>query len=134
MGKKLTELRPQAITTTLIAIIANAPPEETAVAVACSYLFRSLGSTIGISLSTAVLQQVLRMQLTARLNDGGQAADIEEHVRQSLDYIWTLPPAVADIVRDCYAVATVWAFLPSAVLAVLCLMSTYFIREKRLDR
>lgn len=122
------------ITTTLIAIIANAPPEETAVAVACSYLFRSLGSTIGISLSTAVLQQVLRMQLTARLNDGGQAADIEEHVRQSLDYIWTLPPAVADIVRDCYAVATVWAFLPSAVLAVLCLMSTYFIREKRLDR
>lgn len=131
--EKLTEA-PPAVTTTLIAIIANAPPEEVAVAVACSYLFRSLGSTIGISLSTAVLQQVLRMQLTSRLNDEGQAADIEEHVRQSLDYIWTLPPQVADIVRDCYAVATTWAFLPPAVLAILCLISAYFIREKRLDR
>lgn len=56
-------------------------------AVACSYLFRSLGTTIGISLSTAMLQQVLRMQLAARLRDGGCAADIEPHVRQSLDYI-----------------------------------------------
>ena len=77
---------------------------------------------------------MLRTQLTSRLDDGGQAADIEEHVRQSLDYIRTLPPQVADVVRDCYAVATVWAFLPSVVLAILCVVSTYFIREKKLDR
>ncbi|KAK8088815.1 major facilitator superfamily transporter [Apiospora hydei] len=122
------------ITTTLIAIIANCAPEDMAMAVACSYLFRSLGTTIGISLSTAVLQQVLRTELAARLQDGGRAAEIEEHVRQSLDYIRTLPPHVADTVRDCYAVATTWAFLPIALLAGLCLLSTTFIREKKLDR
>ncbi|KAK8056021.1 hypothetical protein PG993_001248 [Apiospora rasikravindrae] len=122
------------ITTTLIAIIANCAPEDMAIAVACSYLFRSLGTTIGISLSTAVLQQVLRTELAARLQDGGRAAEIEEHVRQSLDYIRTLPPHVADTVRDCYAVATTWAFLPIALLAGLCLVSTAFIREKKLDR
>lgn len=123
-----------AITTTLIAIIANCAPEDMAIAVACSYLFRSLGTTIGISLSTAVLQQVLRTGLAARLQDGGRAAEIEEHVRQSLDYIWTLPPRTAETVRDCYAVATTWAFLPIALLAGLCLISTTFIHEKKLDR
>ncbi|KAK8138357.1 Vacuolar membrane amino acid uptake transporter fnx2 [Apiospora sp. TS-2023a] len=122
------------ITTTLIAIIANCAPEYMAMAVACSYLFRSLGTTIGISLSTAVLQQVLRTELATRLRDGGRAAEIEAHVRQSLDYIWTLPPPVAATVRDCYAVATAWAFLPIALLACLCLVSTAFIREKKLDR
>ncbi|KAK8027430.1 hypothetical protein PG991_004486 [Apiospora marii] len=122
------------ITTTLIAIIANCAPEDMAMAVACSYLFRSLGTTLGISLSTAVLQQVLRTELAARLRDGGRAAEIEAHVRQSLDYIWTLPPPVATTVRDCYAVATAWAFLPIALLACLCLVSTSFIREKKLDR
>ncbi|KAK7988940.1 hypothetical protein PG989_009255 [Apiospora arundinis] len=123
-----------AITTTLIAIIANCAPEDMAIAVACSYLFRSLGTTIGISLSTAVLQQVLRTELAARLQDGGRAAEIEEHVRQSLDYIWTLPPRTAETVRDCYAVATTWAFLPIALLTGLCLISTTFIHEKKLDR
>ncbi|KAK8082345.1 major facilitator superfamily transporter [Apiospora saccharicola] len=121
------------ITTTLIAIIANCAPEDMAMAVACSCLFRSLGTTIGISLSTAVLQQVLHTELAARLRDGGRAAEIEAHVRQSLDYIWTLPPPVAATVRDCYAVATAWAFLPIALLACLCLVSTAFIREKKLD-
>ncbi|KAI0128944.1 major facilitator superfamily domain-containing protein [Xylariales sp. AK1849] len=123
------------ITSTLIAIISNAAPEDMAVAVACSYLFRSLGTTIGISISTAVLQQVLRTELASRLNnDGGLASEIEEHVRQSLDYIRELPPNLAGIVRDCYALGTTWACLPVTVFVLLCLMSTYFIREKKLDR
>lgn len=122
------------ITTTLIAIIANTTSEDMAVAIACSYLFRSLGTTIGISTSTAVLQQLLRIELAAKLNDGGRAREIEEHVRQSLDYIWDLPPQIAHIVRDCYATASTWAFAPVAVLCVLCLLATVFIREKKLDR
>ncbi|KAK8049824.1 Vacuolar membrane amino acid uptake transporter fnx2 [Apiospora phragmitis] len=134
LGASISNPRAAAITTTLIAIIANCAPEDMAIAVACSYLFRSLGTTIGISLSTAVLQQVLCTELAARLRDGGRAAEIEARVRESLDYIWTLPPPVAATVRDCYAVATTWAFLPVALLACLCLVSTAFIREKKLDR
>lgn len=105
-----------------------------AVAVACSYLFRSLGTTLGISISTATLQQVLRTELAARLQDGGSAREIEERVRQSLDYIRELPPAVAAIVRACYADATTWACLPVGIMIVLCLVSSYFIREKKLER
>jgi hypothetical protein len=124
----------EVITTTLIAIISNANREDMAVAVACSYLFRSLGSIIGISTSTAVLQQVLRVVLASRLHDGDRAAEIEEGVRQSLDYIRELPPQVASIVRNCYAVATTWAFIPIAVFAFLSIVLASFIREKKLDR
>lgn len=121
------------ITTTLIAIISNTAPEDMAVAVACSYLFRSLGSTIGISISTAVLQSALRTELGTRLNSDS-ADEIAEHVRESLDYIRELPLDVASIVRDCYATATSWACLPVIIMVVLCLISTAFIREKKLDR
>jgi predicted MFS family arabinose efflux permease len=121
------------ITTTLIAIISNTAPEDMAVAVACSYLFRSLGTTIGISISTAVLQQVLKTELTSRLNDT-RAGEIAERVRESLDYIRELPVDVASVVRDCYAVATSWACLPAIVMIILCLVSSAFIREKKLDR
>ncbi|KAI1878181.1 uncharacterized protein JN550_000363 [Neoarthrinium moseri] len=122
------------ITTTLIAIISNAASEDMAVAVACSYLFRSLGTTIGISISTAVLQQVLRTELASKLNDSGRAGEIEEHVRQSLDYIRELPPHLASVVRECYATATTWACLPVGIMIVFCLVSTAFMREKKLDR
>ncbi|KAI0010129.1 MFS general substrate transporter [Xylariaceae sp. FL0662B] len=122
------------ITTTLIAIIANAAPEDMAVAIACSYLFRSLGTTLGISVSTAVLQQVLRVKLASALGDDrGRAAEIEEGVRQSLDYIRRLEPALAELVRSCYAVATQHAFIPVAALAICALLSTAFIREKNLQ-
>ncbi|KAI1078440.1 MFS general substrate transporter [Whalleya microplaca] len=123
------------ITTTLIAIIANAASEDMAVAIACSYLFRSLGTTLGISVSTAVLQQVLRTSLASALGgDRGRAAEIEEGVRQSLDYIRGLEPALAELVRSCYAVATQHAFIPVVAFAVCALLSTAFIKEKKLER
>ncbi|KAL7627023.1 hypothetical protein AAE478_003799 [Parahypoxylon ruwenzoriense] len=121
------------ITSTLIAVIANAQPSDAAVAIACSYLFRSLGTTLGISVSTAVLQQVLRVRLSGALGDGGRAREIEEGVRLSLDYIRGLEPAVAEVVRACYGVAVQSAFVPVAVLACGALASALFVKEKRLE-
>ncbi|KAI1358301.1 MFS multidrug transporter [Xylaria arbuscula] len=122
------------ITSTLIAIIANAAPEDTAVAIACSYLFRSLGTTIGISITTATLQQMLRVSLAEQLGGADRARVIEEQVRLSLDYIRRLDPDVAVIVRQCYAIATQWAFVPVVVFASLAILSSSFIKEKKLDR
>jgi MFS family permease len=115
------------ITTTLIALLANAATEDVAVTVACSYLFRSLGSSIGISMATAVLQQVLRTQLSARLGD--DASGIEERVRESLDFIHELPPAVAAQVRESYRVATTSAMIPATGFLVFGLLATLFIKE-----
>jgi hypothetical protein len=123
-----------ALTTTLIAIIANAAPADTSMAIACSYLFRSLGTTLAISISTATLQQVLRVNLERELGGADRAREIEEQVRRSLDYIRGLDPDVAIIVRKCYAVATQWAFVPIAAFAAFAIVSSVFIREKKLGK
>ena len=90
------------VTTSLIALIANASSEDQAVATACSYLFRSLGSVVGLSLAATVVQQSLKTQLQEQLRSAKDAASIEKHVRESLDFIKTLEPGIQRVVRECY--------------------------------
>ncbi|TKA61306.1 hypothetical protein B0A49_09728 [Cryomyces minteri] len=85
------------VTTSLIALIANSSHEDQAVATACSYLFRSLGSVFGVSLSATVANATLRSSLADALGSGTAAADIAARVRESLGYIGTLEPAVRDL-------------------------------------
>lgn len=102
--------------------------------VACSYLFRSLGSSIGVSVASAILQQILRAQLASRLGNGGAASEIEQHVRESLDYIKQLEPGTAEIVRRCYQIASMHVFGFQALPFALALISSFFIKEKSLAK
>ncbi|KAF7514143.1 hypothetical protein GJ744_004468 [Endocarpon pusillum] len=122
------------VTTTLIALISNAAPEDQAVTTACSYLFRSLGSVIGISLSSTVVQQSLRSYLIRGLGSGEEADRIVQRVRRSLEYIRTLDPEVRDMVRRCYGQAVRDAFALMIGATFFALVSSFFIREKRLSR
>lgn len=94
------------VTSTLIGMIANAKPKDQAIATACSYLFRSLGSTIGVSISATVFQQSLRMKLKTSLGSGKEVDEIVKNVRQSLGYIESLRPEIQRLVRECYDLAT----------------------------
>jgi hypothetical protein len=109
-------------------------PEDQAVVTACSYLFRSLGSVIGVSLSSTVVQQLLRSQLRFALRDSKDIDRIVEGVRQSLDYIKTLDPTVARIVRGCYGWATNKGFAFMVAIVFFALLSSFFIRESKLSR
>ncbi|KAL8950812.1 MAG: hypothetical protein Q9183_007501 [Haloplaca sp. 2 TL-2023] len=122
------------VTSSLIGLISNAAQADQAVATACSYLFRSLGSIIGLALSATVVQQSLRNQLHNRLDSGADADEIVMRVRESLDYIKTLPPDVKEIVRDCYSHATTDGF--ALMLGIVCfaMLSAWFIREKRIGK
>jgi hypothetical protein len=122
------------VTTSLIALIANADPKDQAIVTACSYLFRSLGSVVGVSLSATVVQQVLRNQLRAHLDDGDAADKIVERVRQSLDYIKELDPHTRHVVRLCYQKATGAAFSFSMIVVSGAVLSSFFIREKKLSK
>ena len=122
------------VTTTLVALVANAEPADMAVAVACSYLFRSLGSSVAVSLSSAALQQVLRAQLAARFPDGDEARRVEEQVRRSLERIGRLAPRQAERVRRSYQVATVGAFVPALALMAAALVASFWIKEKALKK
>jgi MFS family permease len=126
------------VTTTLIGLIANATRDDQAVATACSYLFRSLGSVFGISVSATVANQALRKNLAAELPSLGlpesKALEIAERVRQSLAYLRKLEPEVRAIVVDCYTKSTSAAFALQVALVAGAFISAWFIREKALSK
>ncbi|KAJ5784566.1 uncharacterized protein N7503_009778 [Penicillium pulvis] len=122
------------VTSTLIGLISNSTMEDQAVVTACSYLFRSLGSVIGISLSSSLVQQLLRERLHSDLHDSKNIDEIVNHVRESLNYIKKLDPEVAKIVRNCYAWATNKGFGFLVVVVFFALFSACFMREAKLKR
>lgn len=126
------------ITTTLIGVIANASHEDQAVATACSYLFRSLGSVFGVSMSATVANQSLRKDLAFELPrlglPEGQALEIADKVRQSLEYLRGLDPRIRSVVEDCFARSTTAAFGFQIALVFGAFLSAWFIREKALGK
>jgi predicted MFS family arabinose efflux permease len=122
------------VTSSLIALISNAAPEDQAVATACSYLFRSLGSVVGLSVLSTVVQQSLQNQLAYRLRNGADAEEIARRVRESLDYVKELAPEIQEIVRESYASATRTGFGLVLAIVACSMISSFFIREKRLTR
>jgi hypothetical protein len=118
----------------LIDAVSNAAPEDQAVTTACSYLFRSLGSVVGVSLSSTVIQQSLRDSLKEALGSGKEAENVVQKVRKSLDAIKELDPKTAQLVRDCYKQAVINGFTLMVGITVLAVVSSVFIREKRLSR
>ena len=120
------------ITTTLIGLISNAAHADQAVATACSYLFRSLGSVFGVSMCATAFNQTLRRSLRTALRGDKDADEIAERVRAGLAYFRTLDPHLKAIVRNCYADATQAALCVGIVLATGSAVSAWFIREKKL--
>lgn len=80
-----------------------------------------------------MVQQVLRTRLISALHDSRDIDRIVEGVRQSLDYIKTLDPAVGKIVRGCYGAATNKGFAFMVGVVFFSLVSSFFIRERRLS-
>lgn len=115
-------------------IVSNAAREDQAIATACSYLFRSLGSTAGVSLSSSAANQTLRAALKQRLGSGTDADKIVGNVRRSLQYIKTLDPALRQLVRSSYELSTRAAFGLQIVLVAGAAASAWAIREKPLSR
>ena len=112
--------------------VASAGPEHQAVAISCLMLFRSLGSEIGLALSTAVIQSVLRKELRSDLGAGFETDSIAEQVRKSLDNISTLAPEVQGTVRHCYEAAVRWSFVLNLCCAAGAFLASLLIRERSL--
>lgn len=80
------------------------------------------------------MQQTLRSQLAARLPDGNQAREIEDRVRESLDYIKELPPFLAGQVRTSYQLSILSAFLPTLLFGLAAFIVTFWVKEKNLKK
>ncbi|KAI5297783.1 hypothetical protein KEM55_004244 [Ascosphaera atra] len=120
------------VTTTLIGLISNASPEDQAVVTACSYLFRTTGSVIGLATASTIVQQSLRYKLQKALHDNADIGSIVTGVRQSLEFINELSPATREIVRRAYGGAVALGFGGMVGIAVVALGSAVFVRERKL--
>jgi predicted MFS family arabinose efflux permease len=121
------------VTTTLIGLIANASHTDQAVATACSYLFRSLGSVFGLSVCATAFNTTLRKTLESALEGGKNATEIAERVRASLAYYKNLDPALKEVVKECYGKATRAALGVGIVLVAGSAFFAWFIEEKSLE-
>jgi len=119
------------ITTSLVSLIANAGPQNQAIATAVSYLFRSLGSVVSLAVGSFLIQNTLRTHLHLRLS-GDDTEEIVRRVRESLSYIDELDPATQAIVRGSYAEAVHVTLRFTIGLSVCAVIASAFIKEKSL--
>ncbi|KAL4896167.1 MFS general substrate transporter [Aspergillus ambiguus] len=107
------------LTITLVALISAVDHGNHAVITSASYAFRSTGSTIGITIASAVFQNVLKSGLWSRLGDRKDAAEIISRLRDSLDEIGKLPMGLKDSVLNAYMDSLRAVFLTLLGLSVL---------------
>jgi len=119
------------ITSTLIALIASVPKEDMAVATGISYLFRTTGQVLAVSLSGALVQAVITKELHQRITGPG-AEEIILRIRHNTDLISTLEPALKKAAVDSYAIALRAVFICQTAMAILTVLSSLAIEENPL--
>ncbi|KAM0752749.1 hypothetical protein T439DRAFT_181881 [Meredithblackwellia eburnea MCA 4105] len=125
------------LTITLVALISAVPPDSMAAATGGSYLFRATGSVLGISLSTAILQNALQFHLP-RVLKGPDAADLIARLRMDIGVIQTLPDDLKDVVIGAYQISMRNVFAATTLMAlgafIMCLGIGHHDLPSRLDR
>ncbi|PCH41423.1 vacuolar amino acid permease [Wolfiporia cocos MD-104 SS10] len=119
------------ITTTLIAMIASVAKEDLAVATGITYLFRTTGQVLGVSLSGALLQAVLTRKLRERIQGPG-AIEIIERIRHSTSVISELNPPLREAAVSSYADALRIVFICQVACNFFCLLCCLPIQENTL--
>ncbi|KAG1791362.1 vacuolar amino acid permease [Suillus plorans] len=124
------------ITTTLIAMIASVYKEDMAVATGITYLFRTTGQVLGVSLSGAVLQSVLLRKLRQRITGPGslEVSGIGVHLyhavfRHSISSIPELTPAHRKAAVESYADALHVVFICHIAINILVFIACIPIEE-----
>ncbi len=120
------------LTTTLLALISAVDHEDQAVITSASYAFRSTGSVIGITIASAVFQNILKMKLWATLGHREGAAEIIGRLRDSLDEIGKLPLDLREEVRGVYMDALRGVFLTTLGISIVGALVSLAMREHKL--
>ncbi len=122
------------LTTTLLAFVSAVDHKEQAVITSASYAFRSTGSAIGITVASAVFQNILKIRLWSEFGDREGAADVIGRLRDSLDEIKTLPVEWRGEVREVYMEALRGVFLTTLGIAIIGGSVSLAMREHVLHR
>ncbi|BEJ10924.1 hypothetical protein CspHIS471_0103460 [Cutaneotrichosporon sp. HIS471] len=118
-----------AVTTlTIVALIADIGREHVAVATSLSYMFRTTGQVLGVSLSGALTQAVLQRELERRITGPG-AQKIITKIRESSDSIRGLPPVQQAAAIASYQKALHAVFICAIIASTIGVISSMGIRE-----
>ncbi|KAG9002808.1 hypothetical protein FRB94_003611 [Tulasnella sp. JGI-2019a] len=98
---------------------------------AVSYLFRTTGQVIGVSLSGALLQSLLVKHLRERITGPG-AAEIIQNIRHSITIIPNLDPATRRAAVESWGLSLRIVYLAQMSVAILTFISCLFIEENPL--
>ncbi|KIY49534.1 MFS general substrate transporter [Fistulina hepatica ATCC 64428] len=124
------------ITSTLIAVIAGVYQEDMAVATGVTYLFRTTGQVLGVSLGGAILQSVLNNGLRKRIH-GPNATHVRMFrssicISHNTDYVHDLDPILQKAAVDSYADALRIVFVFQLVMAIAGFIACVPIQENHL--
>lgn len=118
------------LTITLIAMISSVAHQHQAVITAASYAFRSTGSTIGITIASAVFQNILTNELREKYGHMPHSDEIIGKIKDSLEGVKHLPPGwKSKVVLGFYMDAFRGAFLAGLGMSVIATISSFFMRE-----
>jgi MFS family permease len=122
------------LTTTLLAVIAAVSHEHQAVITSATYAFRSTGSTIGITIASAVYQNILLSGLHSRFDGRDGAQEEIRRIRDDLEELKHLPPGWKEGVMESFQLALKGVFLTAVGIAVLAVVSSAFLRQHTLHK
>lgn len=114
-----------------VAVISAVPHDQQAVITSGTYLFRSTGSTIGITLASAVFQNLLRSSLYSHFppTQYPGSPGVIDRIVDSLDQINNLPPGWKDGVMSSYVTAMRAVFAVNTGIAVIGTGMGFGVRE-----
>lgn len=121
------------LTFTLVALIAAVDHQDQAVITSASYAFRSMGSTLGIAISSAVFQNSLRRTLMDAFANVPHQAHIVKELRNDYHQIAKLAsPVLRHEAIECYMGAFRVTFQTAVGFALLAAVMATFMREHKL--
>jgi MFS family permease len=120
------------LTITLISLIAAVEHKHQAVITSASYAFRSTGSTIGITISSAIFQNLLKAGLERRFGGFPGAEEEIGRIRDSVDEVHRLPEGWYDGVMEAYVESFRGVWVAALGFAALAALSSFFIKQHTL--
>ncbi len=121
------------LTITLVALIAAVDHEHQAVITSASYAFRSTGSTVGVTIGSAVFQNWLRRSLMQAFDNVPHKDRLVKRIRDDYHEIARLySPALRQKALDCYMEAFRATFITALAITMLAGLTSLFMKEHKL--
>jgi MFS family permease len=120
------------LTVTLLACIAAVDHTHQAVVTSATYAFRSVGATLGITVASAVYQNILKARLWDQFGHLPGAAEEIERIRDDLAELGRLPEGWYEGVIEAFMEAFRGVWLVGLALTVVALISVSLMKQHKL--